>query len=95
MDVTLIERKEKLQQEIDRASLLLEENVNNASLKDYISIGTSSIPGALHGIIDDPKRAISSADMIARTILPQKNLIRQIFKYLSVIKQGYKIITNK
>jgi hypothetical protein len=94
MEKILIERKERLQQEIEVAQKLLHRNISDASLKDYLTISGSVLPGIINGVIENPSQVIANGDMLARNVLPADNMIRRILKFFSLIARGLNLITK-
>ena len=94
MDNLLKERRKKLQDEIDRAQSLLNENLDKAKISDYITIGGASLPGIVKGVIDHPVESIKNIDSISRTVLPPNNAIRKLAKFMSILVRGFEIINK-
>jgi hypothetical protein len=67
MEEVLLKKKEKLQREIEVAEGLLRQNIEEANFKNYLSIGSSLVPGLLGGLfkhiaIPSSKSEVSKAE---------------------------------
>lgn len=95
MEKELFEQKKKLKREIQIAERLLQQNFDEASFTDYLSIGTSVIPALVNGVLKNPIQTISKVDALSTNLLPKSKKMGPLYKVFSLLLDAFNLWRKK